>query len=175
MKENFVITPENNAAFEKSMSMLDKSISELRRVAHNMMPEALTKFGLDTALKDFCNSVDQSGALQLTYQSFGLEGSPISEVAATGVYRIIQELVNNILKHAHASTALVQLIRNSEVLSITVEDNGIGFDEAILQNSDGMGYLNLKNRVAFMKGSLDIQSGKGKGTSVNIEIPNISA
>jgi two-component system NarL family sensor kinase len=175
MKENLIITPENNAAFEKSMSMLDKSISELRRVAHNMMPEALTKFGLDTALMDFCNSVDQSGALQLTYQSFGLEGSPIPEVATIGVYRIIQELVNNILKHAHATTALVQLIRNSDVLSITVEDNGIGFDAAILQNSEGMGYLNLKNRVAFMKGSMDIHSGTGKGTSVNIEIPNILA
>ena len=73
MKQNLIISPENAAAFEKSMDMLDKSIAELRRVAHNMMPETLMKFGLDTALKDFCSSVDQSGAVKLTYQSFGLE------------------------------------------------------------------------------------------------------
>jgi len=175
MKENLIITPENAAAFEKSMGMLDKSISELRRVAHNMMPEALMKFGLDTALKDFCNSVEQSGALQLTYQSFGLEESSIPDVASAAVYRIIQELVNNVLKHSNATTALVQLIRKNGALSITVEDNGKGFDTNILQNSEGIGYLNLKNRVAYMNGTLDIQTGAGKGTSVNIEISNISA
>jgi two-component system, NarL family, sensor kinase len=175
MKENLIITPENAAAFEKSMGMLDKSISELRRVAHNMMPEALMKFGLDTALKDFCNSVEQSGALQLTYQSFGLEESSIPEVASAAVYRIVQELVNNILKHSNATTALVQLIRKDAALSITVEDNGKGFDASILQHSDGMGYLNLKNRMAYMNGSIDIQTGPGKGTSVNIEISNITA
>ena len=64
-----LIAPETSAAFDRSMSMLDLSISELRRIAHNMMPEALAKFGLDTAVKDFCNSVDQSSALQL-YKSF---------------------------------------------------------------------------------------------------------
>lgn len=175
MKENLIITPENAAAFEKSMGMLDKSISELRRVAHNMMPESLMKFGLDTALKDFCNSVDQSGALQLTYQSFGLEESSIPEVASSAVYRIIQELVNNVLKHANATTALVQLIRKNDTLSITVEDNGKGFDSNILQHGDGMGYPNLKNRLAYMNGTLDIQTASGKGTSVNIEISNISA
>jgi len=175
MKDNLIITPENAAAFEKSMSMLDKSISELRRVAHNMMPEALTKFGLDTALKDFCKSVDQTGAVHLTYQSFALDEATISELSSSAVYRIIQELVNNILKHAHATTALVQLIRKENALSITVEDNGSGFDTGILQNNNGMGYLNLQNRVNYMKGTIDIHTSADKGTSVNIEIPNIKA
>ena len=89
MKERLIITPENAAAFEKGMDMLDKSITELRRVAHNLMPEALTRFGLDTALKDFCNSVDQSGALHLTYQSFGLHETIIPDVVSAAVYRII--------------------------------------------------------------------------------------
>jgi signal transduction histidine kinase len=175
MKERLIITPENAAAFEKGMDMLDKSISELRRVAHNLMPEALTRFGLDTALKDFCNSVDQSGALRLTYQSFGVNETVIPDVVSAAVYRIIQELVNNILKHADATTALVQLIRNNDTLSIAVEDNGKGFDPAILENNSGMGYLSLKNRVAYLKGTIDIQTSAGKGTSINIEISNISA
>jgi signal transduction histidine kinase len=69
MKGNLIMTPDNAQAFERSMDMLDSSIKEMRRVAHNMMPEALVKFGLDTALKDFCNDVNQSGALKVNYQS----------------------------------------------------------------------------------------------------------
>ncbi len=73
MKGNLIMTPDNQQAFERSMDMLDSSIKEMRRVAHNMMPEALVKFGLDTALKDFCNDINQSGALKVNYQSIGLE------------------------------------------------------------------------------------------------------
>jgi len=175
MKENLIITQENAEAFERSMGMLDKSIIELRRVAHNMMPEALMKFGLDTALKDFCGSVGQSGAIELTYQSFEMEEASIPTTVSSAVYRIIQELVNNILKHAEATTALVQLIRKDNALSITVEDNGKGFDTGILDNSTGIGYLNLRNRVAYLNGTIDIQTAPGKGTSVNIEIGNIAA
>jgi two-component system NarL family sensor kinase len=174
MKENMIITPENAEAFEKSMGMLDKSISELRRIAHNMMPEALMQFGLDTALKDFCNSIEQSGAIQLTYQSFEMDEASITKTTAAAVYRIIQELVNNILKHANATTALVQLVRKDIALSITVEDNGKGFNKTILQNNDGTGYLNLQNRVTYLNGSIDIQTAADKGTSVNIEISNIT-
>lgn len=174
MKDNLIITPENAEAFERSMVMLDKSINELRRIAHNMMPEALAKFGLDSALKDFCNSIDQSGAVQLTYQSFEMDEASISKNTASSVYRIVQELVNNILKHANATTALVQLIRKNDALSITVEDNGKGFDTGTLQNSNGMGYHNMQNRVTYLNGTMDIQTGAGKGTSVNIEIANVT-
>ncbi len=175
MREPLLIAPETSAAFDRSMSMLDLSISELRRIAHNMMPEALAKFGLDTALKDFCNSVDQSGALQLTYQSFEIQEISIPAITAGAVYRIIQELVNNILKHAGATTALVQLIRKDDTLSITVEDNGRGFNASILETSDGSGYPNLRNRVEYLNGTLDIQTAPDKGTSVNIEISNVAA
>jgi two-component system NarL family sensor kinase len=174
MQENLVISPASVAAFERSMSMLDRSITELRSIAHNMMPEALVRFGLDTALKDFCNSVDQSGAIQLTYQSFEIDESSIPPLTAGAVYRMIQELVNNVLKHADATTALVQLFRKGNALSITVEDNGRGFDPDLLSFSDGTGLLNLKNRVAYLNGTLDIQTSPGKGTSVNIEILNVA-
>jgi two-component system, NarL family, sensor kinase len=156
------------------MGMLDKSIHELRRVAHNMMPEALMKFGLDTALRDFCQSIDGSGAIKLTYLSIDVNEASIPETHAAAVYRIVQELVNNILKHAGATTALVQLIRKENALSITVEDDGKGFDAAVLEKSDGIGWLNLKNRVAWLNGTIDIHTEAGKGASVNIEIPNIT-
>jgi signal transduction histidine kinase len=170
MKGNLVMTPDNAQAFERSMDMLDSSIKEMRRVAHNMMPEALVKFGLDTALKDFCNDISKSGALQVSYQSIGLENTTIEQTVAVTIYRIVQELINNTMKHAAAKTALVQLTMGDAHLSVTVEDDGKGFDTSILNRSKGIGWSNIQNRVEFLKGTLDVQSENEKGTSVYIEV-----
>jgi len=170
MKVNLIMTPENQQAFERSMDMLDSSIREMRRVAHNMMPENLVKFGLDTALKDFCNDINQSGALKVNYQSIGMEQASIDQTTAVTLYRIVQELVNNIIKHAQARSAIVQLTKTNGQLAVTVEDDGKGFDTGILKMSKGIGWSNIQNRVDFLKGKLDVQSDGTKGTSVNIEI-----
>lgn len=170
MKGNLVMTPENHQAFERSMDMLDSSIKEMRRVAHNMMPEALVKFGLDTALKDFCNDINQSGALRVTYQSIGLENETIEQTTAITIYRIVQELINNTMKHASAKTAIVQVTKTDGNISITVEDDGKGFDPVILRTGRGIGWSNIQSRVEYLKGKLDVQSEPGKGTSVLIEI-----
>ena len=170
MKGNLVMTPENHQDFERSMEMLDSSIREMRRVAHNMMPEALVRFGLDTALNDFCNDINQSGALKINYQSIGLDGIPIDQTTAITLYRIIQELINNTMKHANATTAIVQVTKSNGQLSVTVEDDGKGFDTSILKNNKGIGWVNIQNRVEFLKGKLDIRSKEGEGTSVQIEM-----
>ena len=170
MKGNLVMTPDNAQAFERSMDMLDSSIKEMRRVAHNMMPEALVKFGLDTALKDFCADINNSGALQVAYQSIGLENLTIDQTAAIAIYRIVQELINNTMKHAAAKNAVVQVTKAGNQLTVTVEDDGKGFDTAILKRARGIGWNNIHNRVEFLKGNLDVQSEKDKGTSVHIEI-----
>jgi two-component system NarL family sensor kinase len=85
------------------------------------------------------------------------------------MYRIIQELINNILKHASAKTAIVQITKSDSLLTITVEDDGKGFDPGILDQSKGMGWINIRNRVDFLKGKLDVNSQAGNGTSVQIE------
>ncbi|MEJ8843516.1 sensor histidine kinase [Lacibacter sp. H375] len=170
MKGNLIMTPDNAQAFERSMDMLDSSIKEMRRVAHNLMPEALVKFGLDTALKDFCKDIHQSGALNVSYQSVGMEGKAPDQTTAITVFRIVQELLNNTLKHAAAKNAIVQLNRTDDQLSVTVEDDGKGFNTAVLEHNRGIGWDNIQNRVDFMKGKLDVKSGEGKGTSVHIEI-----
>src|SRR5690606_25407219 len=82
IKGNVVMTKENQQAFERSMDMLDSSIHEMRRVAHNMMPEVLLKFGLDTALKDFCNDISKTGVLQISYQSLGMKDVQPSQTTA---------------------------------------------------------------------------------------------
>ena len=171
MKGNLIMTPDNQQAFERSMDMLDSSIKEMRRVAHNMMPEALVKFGLDTALKDFCNDISQSGALKVNYQSMGLEDAVIDQTTGITIYRIVQELLNNTMKHAAAKTAIVQVSKTGGLLSVTVEDDGKGFDTSILKQSKGIGWSNIQHRIEFLKGKLDVNSQKEKGTSVLIELP----
>jgi two-component system NarL family sensor kinase len=170
MKGNLVMTPENHQAFERSMDMLDSSIKEMRRVAHNMMPEALVKFGLDTALKDFCNDINQSGALQVSYQSIGIENSAFEQTISITIFRIVQELLNNTMKHAAAKSAVVQVIRINEVISITVEDDGKGFDPVVLEATKGIGWSNIQSRVNYLNGKVDVRSTPGEGTSVHIEL-----
>ncbi|RYD82593.1 MAG: tetratricopeptide repeat protein [Sphingobacteriales bacterium] len=170
MKGNMVMTETNQQAFERGMDMLDSSIQEMRRVAHNMMPEVLLKFGLDTALKDFCNDISKTGVMQISYQSLGMKDVQPSQTTAITIYRIVQELINNSLKHSGAVNAIVQLSYQNNHLSLTVEDDGKGFDTALLTAQSGIGWANIKSRIEFLKGQMDIQSQKNKGTSVHIEI-----
>lgn len=170
MKENLILTPENAQAFERSIDMLDSSIKEMRRVAHNMMPENLLKFGLDTALKDYCIDINQGSAVKVNYQSMGLENASINSITSIAIYRIVQELLNNILKHSGAQNAIVQVNKLDDKISVTVEDDGRGFDTVLLITSKGIGWSNIQNRVDFLKGKLDVNSEPGKGTSVLIEL-----
>lgn len=169
MKGNLVMSQDNSQAFERSLDMLDSSIREMRRVAHNMMPEALVKFGLDTALKDFCFDINQSGVINLVYQSIGLENTLPSQTVSITIYRIVQEILSNTLKHANARTAIVQLTKNGQLLTVTVEDDGKGFDTSAQHYSKGIGLMNIQNRIEFIKGHLDLQSSPGEGTSYHME------
>ena len=167
MKSNVILNAENALMFERSLDMLDHSISELRRVAHNMMPEVLIKFGLTEALKSYCDALIQAQILTINYQIIGLEERLPSNVEII-LYRIVQELLNNTVKHAKATHVLLQLAQHEKELNITLEDNGVGFDMNEVSKHTGSGLENIRSRVEYLKGKLDIQSSAGKGTSVLI-------
>jgi two-component system, NarL family, sensor kinase len=167
MKENLVLTPENATQFDKSLSMLDNTIADLRKVAHNLMPEALVKFGLQEAVRDFCNSIQSSSNLKVVYQPLGVQNK-LSNTAEVFTYRIIQELVNNAVKHANATQIIVQLTTNNNKVGIAVEDDGKGFDVNALANSKGAGMDNIKYRVQYFNGTIDTVTSAGNGTSINI-------
>jgi len=173
MKENLIMTPVNAQSFEHSINMLDNSINEMRRVAHNLMPESLLKFGLDDALKDFCNEINQNGMLNVTYQSFDVSNNLIEQSLSVTVYRIVQELLNNIIKHAAAHKALVQVAASEKQITITVEDDGKGMETDKLKEAKGIGWNNIRSRVQYHKGTISIQSQPDKGTSVFIEFPTV--
>ena len=167
MKENLLLTPENAILFEKSLSMLDTTIADLRKVAHNLMPEALVKFGLNDALKDFCSTIQLTTSIRITYQKIGTDRK-IGNTSETFIYRIIQELVNNAVKHAQASEILVQIAYSNNKISMTVEDNGKGYNKTQITTGDGLN--NIAYRVKYLNGSMDLQTSLNNGTAVNIEI-----
>lgn len=168
MKGNLILTGETSVLFNNALDKLDESISEMRRVAHNMMPEALIKLGLQQALQDYCEGISTSRTLTVNTEFYGLEQRMDAATEVT-IYRIVQELVNNAVKHAHAFNVLVQVMRQGELLSITVEDNGKGFDTSQWQDKSTAGLLNIQSRVSYLRGRMDIKSQPDSGTSVYIE------
>lgn len=168
MKGNQIVTEESARAFNRALDMLDLSISEMRRVARNMMPEALLKFGLKDAVQDFTDTLNDSGVINVQYQAFGLE-KRLPEAEEVIVFRIVQELLNNVVKHAEANHVLLQLLQDGNRFHLTVEDDGKGFDLQKLEEAPGIGWLNIRSRVNYLGGTLDVRSAPGKGTSVEIE------
>jgi len=166
MKGNLILSEELGRTFNSALGKLDESINEMRRVAHNMMPEALMKLGLQQALQDYCDGLSVSQEFAINSEFYGLEKrmEPSVEIV---VYRIVQELLNNVVKHSGATNILAQVMRQENNLTITVEDNGRGFDKKMLMQ--GAGLKNIRSRVDYLKGQLDIQSAPGKGTSVHID------
>ncbi|MDX2048873.1 MAG: sensor histidine kinase [Chitinophagaceae bacterium] len=168
MKGNLILSEENARLFSKTLDQLDNSIGEMRRVAHNMMPEALVRLGLQQAVQDYCDSLTESQQLKINCQFHGLE-ERLDAATEIVVYRIVQELLNNVVKHSGADEILVQVMRHDNNLNITIEDNGKGFDVKNLDYRKGAGLGNVRSRVDYLKGQLDIQSVPGKGTSVHID------
>ncbi len=164
-------TPEltGNPLYKKTQELISNASEELRRVAHNMMPEVLLKVGLPEALRDMSNNISSGKILSVTFQSYGMEQrlSPATEIM---LYRIVQELTNNIIKHSSATSAIIQLNRNNNQLSLTIEDNGKGFDTVEAAQKQSMGITTIKNRVEYLNGELSIDSQKNVGTTVMIDI-----
>jgi signal transduction histidine kinase len=131
------------------------------------MPELLARMGLAEAVRFYCRNVSHSRHLTISCYAPDTIGRFKGNFELS-VYRIVQELVNNIIKHSQATEALVQLTRQEHVLSITVEDNGIGFQET--RNTEpGMGLNALQSRIRALNGNLEIAAAHGQGTTAYIE------
>ncbi|MGV3762648.1 tetratricopeptide repeat-containing sensor histidine kinase [Parapedobacter sp.] len=157
-----------NKEVESVIVELDRSVDELRRVARNLMPESLLYMGLKPALADLCEYMD-TPTTSVKFHGFDLRAT-YPQVILIGVYRIVQELLNNAIKHARAGQIIVQCGESNQMLSLTVEDDGCGFNPREV-GKKGLGVKNVENRVALLHGTVEIDSQPGRGTTVNIEIP----
>ncbi|SEW20535.1 Histidine kinase-, DNA gyrase B-, and HSP90-like ATPase [Chitinophaga sp. YR573] len=153
--------------FIEVLQLLEEASSELRKTAHNLMPEILLQEGLAKATALFCERVRKGHTLEINFETWGTAPSLHADFELA-VYRIIQELVNNILKHAAAHTAIVQIVYHEKQLCVTVEDDGNGM---LLHHGayDGMGLKTIRERMNSLNGELHIESTPGQGTSIHIE------
>jgi signal transduction histidine kinase len=157
--------------YQQGIRLLDEASQEVRKTSHNLMPEVLLQHGLDEAIRRYCNNVTNSSKLLVQYDCIGELGRFIDSFELS-VYRIVQELLNNIVKHSKASEAVVQITYQSELLSITIEDNGIGFSKEV-NAKEGMGLKSLQSRVKAMNGKIEFDSTAGQGLNAYLEFETV--
>lgn len=145
-------------------SMLDQASQEIRTISHNLFPDILRMHDLDVAIGNFCQRMKNSG-LNIEYYFLGTMPD-LNNRFKLAVYRAVQELINNVIKHSQADHVLVQLSQHNDLLTVIVEDNGVGFDQ---RHTKGIGLVNLRDKVKHLGGQLTIESAPGKGTTVHLE------
>lgn len=152
----------------QTTNMLDEASSEVRTISHQMMPRALQETGLVPALQDLLDS-----ALGLSSMEFSLEhhnaDQRYPEEVEIGLYRVCQELLNNIIKHSEATEVSVQLIKAKNNLVLIVEDNGKGFNSS--DDQEGIGLLNIQSRMETVHGEVNFGPSPGSGTVATIRVP----
>lgn len=157
--------------FLSGITLLDEASAELRTISHNIMPATLSKLGLIPALKNLSEKISSDKGLQVIFTAYEFN-SRLDEQMEISIYRIILELINNIVKHAAATRATIQLVKHPDSINISVEDNGKGFDyQKALQDKKGIGLGNVLSRVDYMKGTIDIDAVPDRGTMILIDIP----
>jgi two-component system NarL family sensor kinase len=161
--------------FADTLDLVDESVREVRSISHNLLPNALIKRGLARAVREFLDKIQRPGRLRIRLETLGLDEPRLDPAVENALYRVIQELVQNIVKHAQATEMDLQLIRHAHDLTLLVQDNGVGFDPARLGGEDGIGLKNIESRVAYLGGSLHLDARPGRGTIVTVTLPLAAA
>jgi signal transduction histidine kinase len=164
-------TEERLSIAERSENILNDMHQEIRSIAFNLMPQTLIQHGLVPALKEMAIRINDTGKISVTVSEFDVP-KRLHELQEISLYRVVQEWTNNVMKYANASRIEVQLVGHGEEISITMEDNGSGFDCAVLEESKGNGWKNIKSRINLIKGEIEIDSSpERKGTTVIVHLP----
>ncbi|MEO0895792.1 MAG: sensor histidine kinase [Bacteroidota bacterium] len=155
--------------YQKADELLDHACQEVRSISHNMVSTSLQEYGLEQAIYSLAQLTQNNHHLQVEPILFGNMDSAAEEVQIS-IYRMVQELLRNIVKHAEAKEVLIQVSAEEDQILVTVEDDGKGFDATEVLNK-GIGLQNIKTRIDYLKGNMEIDSQKGVGTTVLLEIP----
>lgn len=167
------LAPDQQHLLSKATAMVGEGCKEVREVSHAMMPNALLNKGLVGAIREFTQQIDKK-VININLHTEGLD-KPLNDMVETILYRVIQESVNNTIKHAGANQLDISIHNTDAGISLLIEDNGKGFDTSkILVNqasNTGLGLQNIQNRIAFLHGTVEWDSSVGNGTVVTIFIP----
>lgn len=164
--------PDNNSEkkLRKSHEILSSVTTTIRDLSHRLTPLVIERYGFKKAIEDQADAINLSEKLKLQTVIVGFDDTrKYTSAFLNDLYRIVQELLHNILKHAHASTALLELVEHEKHLSVMVEDNGIGIAEDL--SNKGKGLHTIQSKIAYLKGKIEISRKKENGSLIVIEIP----
>jgi signal transduction histidine kinase len=162
------ILPENS---KQSLAEIDAIINQVREISHNLLPYSLKHLGLIKAIEDLCSRLEKNHRFKVSFEKINIsENDRWNTILEIEIYRVIQEVVADIIKHASASTIHIEIIADNDIVYISVEDNGIGFDYNQCKNN-GIGLSNINTRINMLNGSVNYDSRINNGTMVMINIP----
>ncbi len=164
------VSEENAGLVDHSIKIIDEALQETRNISHNLMPSSLLELGFTSAVKQLVRKINTAGKIQVELNNE--DAIPQMEQSkATALYRIVQEVLNNMLKHADAKHINILFIRNESNIVMNITDDGKGFNVNEVKSSSGIGWKNIYSRVEMISGNININSMPGKGTSITVEIP----
>ena len=156
---------------EKSSSQIDEIIQRFREISYDLLPNTLVRKGLTKAVDEFIGKMSDANKIKFQFKYPG--GLIVQKEKEINIYRIIQEIIHNTIKHARASNLVIELQQKNNLLILQTEDDGIGFNYKALQiESSGLGLLNIQSRVSVLNAQLTVNSEPGKGTSFQVIIPS---
>lgn len=161
----------SNPVTTHTQQLVDKTITEVRNISHNLIPEELN-FGLFNALEDMARKINESGGTQIVMNiPEEISNLQLARQNELSIYRIVQEVLNNMIKHANATLITLDILRNENSLNLMIKDNGKGFDTTAIHESKGIGWKNISARVHLLNGDLHVRSERLSGTTIEISIP----
>lgn len=158
-------------ARETAAELLDEAVLKLRSIAQNLLPENLKLFGLVKAIEHSCRQMENAGVFSIDFQHN--VGHRLPTESEMHLYRIVQELLNNAIKHAKASRVVLSLFQQPDDLILTYEDNGVGFAVEETKKTGSLGLTTLDSRVQMLQGEMLIKSTQGKGVNITITFPSL--
>ncbi|MFY7653065.1 MAG: tetratricopeptide repeat protein [Chitinophagaceae bacterium] len=154
---------------EKTMALVDESCKEVRVISHKMMPNFLLKSGIASDIRSFIEKIDEQ-TLKIKFSTKGFKDQMEFNEEVI-LYRVIQELINNVIKHAKANELQISLERNDSNITVSIIDNGKGFNYEEGKNKGGLGLKNIAVRINYLKGTIAFSNNQPTGTKVQIHIP----
>jgi signal transduction histidine kinase len=161
------IDKDDEKLLTNSITILDDAVNEVRSISHNLMPTALINYDLIRAIDSLCEKINNSAQINIEFNHSEFNHSLNKETEIT-LYRIIQEIVNNMIKHSGTNKIDILLVTNNNSINLTIQDFGKGFDTDIIKEDKGIGWQNIFSRVSMLNGNIDIISKKEKGTKITV-------
>jgi signal transduction histidine kinase len=164
--------PESNARLIAEAHELTKlTVTEIRNISNHLMPAVLHEFGLEAAIKRLAIETSENSETKVIFVASIDDKQPIGQRLQIYLYRIVQEAINNVIKHAQAKTVRIDFSIKSDLIYLKISDDGKGFDMERKRSLMGNGISNMKERTNLLDGFFKIDSRPGNGTTIEIEIP----